>query len=312
MHMIGISGRCAAEPSSSSGLYPFPFDARARRGCTLISASKTGCQWCRALVSETPFTMRWAYLILVSGLPLDFVDPRLEPTDFLASDFTHMGTFRKQNLGSDGGTEDEHDDDPASGEDRHVRPDGTVTPHDEGNEYEYGYPDGECGKHDDAESLEVKPRRTGHGGPPAIWTILAFPRPTRISAIVFGSVTTSSFLSRYVVSIPANGGKSSSTWTSTWSLRLGGTATRFVSSARTTFIRSGSFFALSDFGATVGGEGDSTSATRSDPPNASARLFVRRATMLSKRPRSWAGRFGTSTSAPLARLDARSASFRSR
>jgi len=33
--MIGISGRCAAEPSSSSGLYPFPFDARARRGCTL-------------------------------------------------------------------------------------------------------------------------------------------------------------------------------------------------------------------------------------------------------------------------------------
>src|SRR2546422_1180354 len=128
MHMIGISGRCAAEPSSSSGLYPFPFDARARRGCTLISASKTGCQWCRALVSETPFTMRWAYLILVSGLPLDFVDPRLEPTDFLASDFMHMGTFRKQNLGSDGGTEDEHDDDPASGEDRHVRPDGTVSP----------------------------------------------------------------------------------------------------------------------------------------------------------------------------------------
>src|SRR3989475_6804012 len=129
---------CHRRLCASSGLYPFPFDARARRGCTSVSASKTGCQWCRALVSETPFTMRWAYLILVSGLPLDFVDPRLEPSDFLASDFTHMGTFRKQNLGSDGGTEDEHDDDPASGEDRHVRPDGTVSPHDEGNEYEYG------------------------------------------------------------------------------------------------------------------------------------------------------------------------------
>src|SRR5207244_3767878 len=128
MHMIGISGRCSAERRSSSGLYPFPFDARARRGCTLISASKTGCQWCRALVSETPVTMRWAYLILVSGLPLDFVDPGLEPTDFLLSDVTHMSTFRKQNLGSDGGTEDEHDDDPASEEDRHVRPDGTVSP----------------------------------------------------------------------------------------------------------------------------------------------------------------------------------------
>src|SRR5213594_1696317 len=312
MHMIGISGRCPAERRSSSGLYPFPFDARARRGCTSISASKTGCQWCRALVSETPFTMRWAYLILVSGLPLDFVDPRLEPTDFLASDFTHMGTFRKQNLGSDGGTEDEHDDDPASGEDRHVRPDGTVSPHDEGNEYEYGQPDGACDKHDDAESLEVNPRRTDHGGPPAIWTILAFPRPTRISAIVFGSVTTSSFFSRYVVSIPANGGRSSSTWTRTWSLRLGGTVTRFVSSARTTFIRSGSFFAASGRAAEDCGIGDSARAARGDPPNASARLLPRRATMPSNRPRSWAGKFGTSTSAPLARLDASRASLRSR
>jgi len=64
--MIGISGRCSAERTSSSGLYPFPFDARARRGCTFISASKTGCQWCRALVSETPFTMRRAYLMVVS------------------------------------------------------------------------------------------------------------------------------------------------------------------------------------------------------------------------------------------------------
>src|SRR5438093_12450680 len=256
--------------------------------------------------------MRWAYLILVSVLLLDIVDPRLEPADFLPSDVTHMSTFRKQNLGSGGGTEDEHDDDPASEEDRRLRPDGHVSPHAEGNEDEYGQPDGACDKHDDAESIEVNPRRTDHGGPPAIWTIRAFPRPTRISAIVFGSVTTSSFFSRYVVSIPANGGRSSSTWTRTWSLRLGGTATRFVSSARTTFIRSGSFFAASGLGADDCGNGDSTGGTGGDPPNASARLFPRRATMPSNRPRSWAGRFGTSTSAPLARLDARRASFRSR
>src|SRR2546426_2911707 len=66
MHMIGIRGRCAAERRSSSGLYPFPFDARARRGCTSISASKTGCQWCRALVSETPLSIARAYLMVVS------------------------------------------------------------------------------------------------------------------------------------------------------------------------------------------------------------------------------------------------------
>jgi len=64
--MIGISGRCPAERRSSSGLYPFPFDARARRGCTSISASKTGCQWCRALVSETPLSIARAYLMVVS------------------------------------------------------------------------------------------------------------------------------------------------------------------------------------------------------------------------------------------------------
>src|SRR5439155_17057974 len=50
---------------------------------------------------------------------------------------------------------------------------------------------------------------------PDIWTMRAFPRSTRICAIVFGNVTTSSFFRRYVVSIPANGGKSSSTCTRT-------------------------------------------------------------------------------------------------
>src|SRR2546428_6817185 len=99
--------------------------------------------------------MRWAYLILVSGLPLDFVDPRLEPTDLLPSDFTLMSTFRKQNLGSDGGTEYEHDDDPASGEDREVRSDRTFYPPDDGNESAYGQSHGDGGKYDDDESLEV-------------------------------------------------------------------------------------------------------------------------------------------------------------
>src|SRR2546426_12585653 len=101
MHMIGISGRCAigacAPPAAST---PSPSTPAHVEGARSVSASKMGCQWCRALVSETSFTMRWAYLILVSGLPLDFVDPRLEPTDLLPSDFTHMSTFRKQNLGS--------------------------------------------------------------------------------------------------------------------------------------------------------------------------------------------------------------------
>src|SRR5436309_7135245 len=146
-------------------------------------------------------------------------------------------------------------------------------------------------------------RPTGHGWPPAIWTILAFPRPTRISAIVFGSVTTSSFFSRYVVSIPANGGRSSSTWTRTWSLRLGGTVTRFVSSARTTFIRSGSFFAASGRAAEDCGIGDSARAARGDPPYASARLLPRKVTMQSNRPSSWADIMGMSASSPLFQLD---------
>jgi len=46
--MIGISGRCPTEPSSSSGLYPSPSNARARRGCTSVSERKTGCQFRRA------------------------------------------------------------------------------------------------------------------------------------------------------------------------------------------------------------------------------------------------------------------------
>src|SRR2546426_11339645 len=86
MHMIGISGRCAigacAPPAAST---PSPSTPAHVEGARSVSASKTGCQWCRALVSETPFTMRWAYLILVSGLPLGFVDPGLEPADLLTS-----------------------------------------------------------------------------------------------------------------------------------------------------------------------------------------------------------------------------------
>src|SRR5256712_13169085 len=122
----------------------------------------------------------------------------------------------------------------------------------------------------------MNPRRTGHGGPPDIWTIRAFPRPTRISAIVFGSVTTSSFFNRYVVSIPANGGRSSSTWTRTWSLRLGGTATRFVSSARTTFIRSGSLFPASGLGVEDCAIGGRAGGGRGGLLDAFGRLFPKR------------------------------------
>src|SRR3989442_13676954 len=120
---------------------------------------------------------------------------------------------------------------------------------------------------------------------PEIWTIRAFPRSTRIWAIVFGSVTTSSFFRRYVVSIPAKGGTSSRTWTRTWSLSVGATGARLVSSARTTFIPEGFSFA----GPTVDGAGAGTgSAPNAEPPRASVRDFLRKATRLSKRNRPWA------------------------
>src|SRR6267143_615413 len=62
---------------------------------------------------------------------------------------------------------------------------------------------------------EVQIAAARHGLAPDIWMMRAFPRSTKICATVFGNVTTSSFFSRYVVSIPANGGKSSRTWTRT-------------------------------------------------------------------------------------------------
>src|SRR2546426_10868425 len=124
MHMIGISGRCAigacAPPAAST---PSPSTPAHVEGARSVSASKTGCQWCRALVSETSFTMRWAYLILVSGLPLDIVDPRLEPADLLTSNFSLFAECARVNLVSDDCADDEHDDDPTSDEDRHIRPD---------------------------------------------------------------------------------------------------------------------------------------------------------------------------------------------
>src|SRR2546425_543876 len=137
MHMIGISGRCAigarAPPAAST---PSPSTPAHVEGARSVSASKTGCQWCRALVSETSFTMRWAYLILVSGLPLDIVDPRLEPADLLANNFSLFADCARVNLVSDDCTDDEHDDDPTSGEDRRIRPDGTVSLHDADNDNE--------------------------------------------------------------------------------------------------------------------------------------------------------------------------------
>ena len=133
--MIGISGRCSAERRSSSGLYPFPFDARARRGCTSISASKTGCQWCRALVSETSFTMRRAYLMVVSRPLFGFLNPRFEPSDILSSGLSLFSEPPNVSLVEDDRTDDEQYDDPASEENRHIRPNGTVSLHDDYNDY---------------------------------------------------------------------------------------------------------------------------------------------------------------------------------
>src|SRR5438132_5424504 len=123
-------------------------------------------------------------------------------------------------------------------------------------------------------------------GCPATWTMRAFPRSTRIWAIVFGRVTTSSLFSRYVVSIPAKGGMSSRTWTRTWSFRLGATGARFVSSERTTRIRSGSFDGGAPFGRGDWAGGVSSTACGRGP-NASARDFLRRATMFSNNADSW-------------------------
>jgi hypothetical protein len=88
--MIGISGRCSAELTSSSGLYPSPSNARARRGCTFRLRAQNGMlnpQSPRS--SEALFTMRWAYLILVSRPALGFLDPRFEVPSVLSLPFPY-------------------------------------------------------------------------------------------------------------------------------------------------------------------------------------------------------------------------------
>src|SRR3989442_13989319 len=146
MHMIGISGRCATEPSSSSGLYLFPFERprtsrvhvrlRAQNGMPMVQSPRS---------SEARFTMRWAYLILVSDLPLDFVDSGLEPTDFSPSVFPlFSGRTEVDNLVHDDGPDDEHDHDPAADEDRDERPKGSA-PHAR-NDDDHRYSDGDSGK----------------------------------------------------------------------------------------------------------------------------------------------------------------------
>src|SRR5438128_473264 len=297
MHMIGISGRCAsgarAPPAPST---PSPSTPAHVEGAHCVSERKTGCHSMQSpRLSEARFTMRWAYLILVScpsrREARGIVDPSLQRRDepsFFVPPFPLQV---------------------AVPEDEEADPNPTL----------HGHP--ECG---DRASEKVRDRdeadqrgeeAKAEGGPrphtfaPDIWTIRAFPRSTRICAIVFGSVTTSSFFKRYVVSIPAKGGTSSRTWTRTWSLSVGATGARLVSSARTTFIPAGFSFAVTTVDAAGGGAG---STPNGEPPKASVRDFLSRATMLSNRNRSWEGRFGTSTSVPLARLDAKSASFRSR
>src|SRR5205807_1521022 len=223
--------------------------------------------------------------------------------------FTLFSGRTQVNLVEDDGPDDEHGKDPAADEDRDERPEGFAR-HARDDD-DHGYSDGDCGKDSERESAGAVRIPVGQARPPATWTILAFPRPTRISAMVFGRVTTSSFLRRYVVSIPANGGRSSSTCTRTWSFSVGVTGARFVSSARTTRIRSGSFEVAGPLGRWDSGDGVASAACGRGP-NASARDFFRRATMFSNNADSCVVRWGTSTSAPLARLEARRASFRSR
>ncbi len=70
--------------------------------------------------------MRWAYLILVSGLALDFIDASLEPTDFFPSDFPLFSGRAGVNLVDDDGPDDEHGKNPAADEDRDEWPEGSA------------------------------------------------------------------------------------------------------------------------------------------------------------------------------------------
>ena len=59
---------CSRRACASSDLYPFPFDARARRGCTSSPSPKRDANGAEPNYSEASFSMRRGYLILVSWL----------------------------------------------------------------------------------------------------------------------------------------------------------------------------------------------------------------------------------------------------
>src|SRR6266571_6056090 len=225
MHMIGISGRCAsgarAPPAPST---PSPSTPAHVEGAHCVSERKTGCHSMQSpRLSEARLTMRWAYLILVS-CPMrrgGARHRRSEPpgprrTLVLRPAVCAPGSGPRRRRGRSKSRLPRH---PEGGDRACVN----VRDRDEAEQR--------------GEEAKAEGGERPHTLAPDIWTIRAFPRSTRICAIVLGSVMTSSFFRRYVVSMPANGGRSSSTWTSTWSLREGGVGARRVSSARTTFMR---------------------------------------------------------------------------
>src|SRR6058998_1792832 len=117
MHMIGISGRCSAEHRSSSGLYPFPFDARARRGCTFRLREQNGMPMVQSpgLGDSRHYAMGVFNSCLRTSVGLRRSGPRAGRSP--DEDVLTVFGIAHDNLVLDDYTDDEHDDDPASEDD---------------------------------------------------------------------------------------------------------------------------------------------------------------------------------------------------
>src|SRR5437867_7015332 len=88
---------CHRRVCASSALYPFPFDARARRGCTSVSERKTGCHSMQSpRLSEARLPMTPGYLVLalrpLGGSAGGIVDSGFETLDILSGDFSSLST----------------------------------------------------------------------------------------------------------------------------------------------------------------------------------------------------------------------------
>ena len=99
--------------------------------------------------------MRWAYLVFVSGRPLGFAEPSLEPTNFLGDWFPIVSGWTQVNLVDDEGPDDEQCKDPAAEEDRDERPEGSA-PHARDDDHPR-YSQGDCGKNGKGESTRAIP-----------------------------------------------------------------------------------------------------------------------------------------------------------